>query len=107
LASITKRLSGSYQARIYIGSVNGKNITKSVTRRTLKECKKAARILEEKLKSDRRQFIEEYFHSNNPINLITINCIINGIQHQMYYKKTPEDLEKAIRDLEMLFKAEV
>lgn len=48
MASINKRSNGTYRARIYIGKdSNGKQQFKSVTRQTLKECKAAAREIEQ------------------------------------------------------------
>lgn len=50
MASITKRPNGTYQARVYVGrDENGKQLFKFVTRSTMKECKSAAREIEQEL----------------------------------------------------------
>lgn len=50
MASFMKRSNGSYQATIYVGrDANGKVMRKYITRRTLRECKAAARKIEQEL----------------------------------------------------------
>jgi len=50
MASIKKRPNGTYQATIYTGrDANGKQLFKYVTRPTMKECKAAAREIEQEL----------------------------------------------------------
>jgi len=50
MASFKKRPNGAYQAAIFIGrDENGKQMFKYVTRPTLKECKAAAREIEQEL----------------------------------------------------------
>jgi len=50
MASIKKRANGTYQATIYVGrDANGKQLFKYVTRDSERECKKAARIIEQEL----------------------------------------------------------
>ncbi len=50
MASFKKRPNGTYQATIYVGrDANGKQLFKYVTRPTLKECKAAAREIEQEL----------------------------------------------------------
>jgi len=50
MASIKKRPNGTYQATVYVGrDANGKQLFKYVTRPTMKECKTAARELEQEI----------------------------------------------------------
>lgn len=50
MASFTKRPNGSYQGVVYVGrDENGKQIRRTVTRQTLKECKAAVREIEREL----------------------------------------------------------
>lgn len=50
MASIKKRPNGTYQATIYVGrDANGKQLFKYVTKPTMKECKVAAREIEQEL----------------------------------------------------------
>lgn len=50
MASIRKRPNGTYQATIYVGrDANGKQLFKYVTKPTLKECKAAARVIEQEI----------------------------------------------------------
>ena len=50
MASIKKRPNGTYQATIFIGrDANGKQLFKYVTKPTLKECKAAARVIEQEI----------------------------------------------------------
>lgn len=50
MASIRKRPNGTYQATIYVGrDANGKQLFKYVTKPTLKECKAAAREIEQEI----------------------------------------------------------
>lgn len=54
MASIKKRPNGTYQATIYVGrDANGKQICKYITRDTMKECKAAARDLEQEIAEGR------------------------------------------------------
>lgn len=74
MASIKKRKNGSYQATIYIGrDAKGKQLFKYVTRPTLKECKKAAREIEQEIEEGKlvnienirvTAWIEQYFEMN-------------------------------------------
>lgn len=78
MASIKKRPNGTYQATIYIGrDENGKQMFEYVTRQTQKECKAAAREIEEELEkgnyvtsSLRRikvvDWIDEWIELNRP-----------------------------------------
>lgn len=50
MASIKKRSNGTYQATIYVGrDSNGKQLFKYVTRETMKECRAAAREIEQEI----------------------------------------------------------
>lgn len=52
MASIRKLKNGNYQATIYVGrDADGKHLRKYVTKPSLKECKKAAREIEEEIDS--------------------------------------------------------
>lgn len=54
MASFKKRPNGSYQATIYVGrDANGKQLFKCVTKDSLKECKAAARKLEQEIAEGR------------------------------------------------------
>lgn len=74
MASFKKRKNGSYQATIYVGrDANGKQLFKYVTRSTLKECKAAARKIEQEIEEGKlisienirvAVWIEQYFEMN-------------------------------------------
>lgn len=75
MASIRKTPSGGYQATIYAGrDANGKQLFKYVTKKTMKECKSAAREIEQQLEDGKLTnvenirvvaWIEQYLKNNS------------------------------------------
>ncbi|TLN10126.1 site-specific integrase, partial [bacterium] len=75
MASIKKTPNGSYQATVYIGrDANGKQLFKYVTKPTLRECKAAAREIEQEKEEGKltnignirvAAWIEQYLEDNN------------------------------------------
>lgn len=74
MASFKKRANGNYQATIYIGrDANGKQLFKYITRPTLKECKAAARLIEQEIEEGKFvnvqnmrlvSWVKEYLETN-------------------------------------------
>lgn len=59
MASIKKLANGSYQATIYVGrDENGKKLNKYVTKSGFKECKKAAREIEQQIEEGKLTFVD-------------------------------------------------